>query len=440
MAEFQDRRQRLLNSIDKHAVDTKISFKNHLVVIPSSTKKYMSDKIPYVFRQNSDFFYLTGCLEPDSVLLLTIDENHSTKSLLFVRPKDKHAELWDGPRTGTENALEYFGVDETHDVSQFQSFIQQKKLELPPTNPVLLWYDESQSDQNLGSILSQLVAFPGQLQSPTRFIHNLRLIKSPAEIEMMRTTCRVASECINETMRETKPGDSEHHIFARVDYKCRMANATILAYPPVIASGNNATTIHYIANTQLTKPGDMILMDAGCEFGGYSSDITRTWPVSGEFNPHHRVLYEVVSTLQKDLIHALQKPKVGLSLDQLFETMCLLLGKYLQEVGLISKLLSGVSLAKEAYKFCPHHVSHYLGMDVHDTPLVSRSIKLMPGMICTVEPGIYISEDRTDVPKEFRGIGIRIEDDILIKENGEVENLTQACIKDKNELETLLRS
>lgn len=256
----------------------------------------------------------------------------------------------------------------------------------------------------------------------------------------MRKTCRIASECINETMRDTKPGDSEHHIFARVDYKCRMQNASFLAYPPVVASGNNATTIHYISNSQLTKEGDMVLMDAGCEYGGYSSDITRTWPVSGKFNPHQQILYEVISHLQKDLINLLQKPKVGQTLDQLFETMCLLLGKYLQEVGLISKSITGVALAREGYKFCPHHVSHYLGMDVHDTPLISRSIKLTPGIVCTVEPGIYISEDRTDVPEEFRGLGIRIEDDILIKENGEVENLTEACVKDRSELEKLLKS
>ncbi len=193
----------------------------------------------------------------------------------------------------------------------------------------------------------------------------------------------------------------------------------------------------------------------GCEYGGYTSDITRTWPINGSFTQPQLVLYEIVHTVQKELIDVLLKDG-GLTLDSLFDTMCLRLGIYLQEIGLVQKGLIGMEFAKAAYTFCPHHVSHYLGMDVHDTSSISRSIHLQPGMVCTVEPGrilvnsksyrkqktwinhwmslsfpgVYISRDRKDVPEEFRGIGIRIEDDVLIASDSSVEVLTEKCIKD----------
>lgn len=186
-----------------------------------------------------------------------------------------------------------------------------------------------------------------------------------------------------------------------------MNGASYLAYPPVVATGPNATTIHYINNTQTTGPTDLVLMDAGkshrllsaqnfffaiskyppgCEYGGYTSDITRTWPISGSFTQSQLVLYEIVHTVQKELIDVLLKDG-GLTLDSLFDTMCLRLGIYLQEIGLVQKGLVGMELARAAYAYCPHHVSHYLGMDVHDTPTISRSVHLQPGMVCTVEPG-----------------------------------------------------
>lgn len=188
----------------------------------------------------------------------------------------------------------------------------------------------------------------------------------------------------------------------------------------------------------------------GCEYGGYTSDITRTWPISGSFTQPQLVLYQIVHTVQKELIDELLKDG-GLSLDSLFDTMCVRLGIYLQEIGLVRKDLRGTELARAAYSYCPHHVSHYLGMDVHDTGSISRSIQLQPGMVCTVEPGIeyrigstiwllqwvwclfsgiYISHDRNDVPEEFRGIGIRIEDDVLITSDSTVEVLTEKCVKD----------
>lgn len=215
-----------------------------------------------------------------------------------------------------------------------------------------------------------------------------------------------------------------------------MAGASFMAYPPVVAAGANATIIHYIQNTQLARSGEMILMDAGCEYGGYSSDITRTWPVNGRFTDAQRVLYEVIWMLQQELIATLLK-NGGETLDALFDTMCVRLGRLLQEAGLLKKSLTGLDLSRAAFQLCPHHVSHYLGMDVHDTPTMSRQRPLAPGMVCTVEPGIYIGSDCVDVPSEFRGIGIRVEDDVLIGDDGKVEVLTSACIKEPQELQRL---
>lgn len=251
-------------------------------------------------------------------------------------------------------------------------------------------------------------------ESPKPFIHKLRVKKSPAEIELMNKTCIIASKAIESTISSTKPDMTEHQLFAKVDYECRMQGANHLAYPPVVAAGERANTIHYINNNQVVKDGDLILMDAGCEYYGYCSDITRTWPANGQFTRAQRNLYDVVLSVQLDLIDMCRGYP---TLDSLFDTMCLLLGKRLQEIGLINKFITGDALMRvrylsykyifivktipyicfcnkfcilfqKAYQFCPHHVSHYLGMDVHDTPSVPRSINIEPGMVFTIEPGI----------------------------------------------------
>lgn len=384
----------------------------------------MSGMIPYVFRQNSDFFYLTGCLEQDSTLAIEINEN-TAKSIIFLRDKDKNAEMWDGQRTGPDGGLELFSVDEAYSVNELESFIKRQP------NSTLFWYDEKNSDQK--KIASMIKTRTASIDNPSKLIHTLRWIKSEAEIELMRKTCEIASEAINHTIRTSKPGMSEHQIFAEVDYQTRIRGASWLAYPPVVAAGKNATTIHYINNTQIVKPNELVLMDAGCEFGGYSSDITRTWPISGKFTDPQQVLYEIVLDLQKDLMRTLLNPG-GITLDELFDTMCMKLGKYLQVAGLISKEKSGYDLARAAYKFCPHHVSHYLGLDIHDTPLVSRSNPLIAGNVFTVEPGVYIPLDRTDVPEEFRGLGVRIEDDVFVTKDMQLESLTDKCVKETSEL------
>ncbi|XP_055681237.1 xaa-Pro aminopeptidase 3 [Lutzomyia longipalpis] len=437
--ELKQRRRNLLESIARNRSRKENTQTDHIIIIPSATKKYISDKIPYVFRQNSDFRYFSGCLEPDSVLLMHLDGSGRDKSVLFLRPKDKHAELWDGTRTGPELAVEIFGVDESHEMRHFPEYLEKLGSNM---STCALWGDHGIL-QEQPEVFKSVMLLAGKKKEPlealTAFAHKQRLIKSPAEVELMRKTCQIASEAINRTISESKSGDSEHQVFARVDYHCRMRNADFLAYPPVVASGNNATTIHYIENSQIIESGRLVLMDAGCEYGGYTSDITRTWPIDGHFSPTQKILYDVILTLQKDLLATLLNDG-GTCLDDLFDTMCVKLGKYLQEVGLVSKSLSGVSLARAAYSFCPHHVSHYLGMDVHDTPTVPRTSSLVPGMVFTVEPGMYISQNRRDVPENFRRLGIRIEDDCVVTPTNTIEVLTSQCAKEVKDLENLVES
>uniref|UniRef100_A0A336M323 CSON011162 protein n=1 Tax=Culicoides sonorensis TaxID=179676 RepID=A0A336M323_CULSO len=427
LAEFKSRRERFVDKLLSSS-----NTKKHCVVIPSAKKKYMSGKIPYVFRQNTDFMYMTGCLEPDSCLLLEID-NEKFTSTMFLRPKDKNMEMWDGVVTGLGDPG-FFGVDQAIDIADLNNYLD---LTFKSSQPDTLWYNTEESEfTRLTSTVKELVksAWGANLLSPTNLIHQLRLYKSSAEQKLMQKTCQIASEAINETISWSNPDISEHHIFAKVDYECRMRNASYLAYPPVVASGQNATTIHYINNCQMLKTGDTVLMDAGCEYGGYTSDITRTFPVSkSKLSDAQRVLYEIVLETQKSLIRKLQEK--AYSLDELFEIMCLELGKYLKEIGFIPKHLSGVDLARASYKYCPHHVSHYLGMDVHDTPSISRAIKLEPGMVFTIEPGLYISADNRVVSEEFRGLGVRIEDDALMLPNNKVQILTEACVKEIKDIE-----
>ncbi|XP_049821354.1 xaa-Pro aminopeptidase 3 isoform X2 [Aethina tumida] len=432
--EYKTRREKFVQKLVKHIKKNNSVDCRHIVVIPAATKQYMTDKIPYVFRQNSEFLYLTGCQEPDCCLIISLEQNlTSVNSILFTRDKDSHAELWDGPRTYPEDAPEFFGVDAGLPISELDNYFKSFKNY---SNNVFIWYDDINPVQNYTHrLVKKLVqeVIRKHCLSPVKFIHDLRMFKSPAEINLMQQSCDIASEAISETIKTSTPGCCESSLFAKVDYESRVRGAEFLAYPPVVAGGERATTIHYINNNQIVQSNELVLMDAGCEFHGYASDITRTWPINGTFNKYQREIYEIVYDAQKELIAYCHNFP---SLDVLFEKMCFVLGQNLQRAHLLPKGLPEQQLMRAAYQLCPHHVSHYLGMDVHDTPLVPRSIKLQPGMVITVEPGIYITAKNKNIPSEFHGIGIRIEDDVLITESGPVV-LSRKCPKTVEEIEAL---
>ncbi|KAL1131549.1 hypothetical protein AAG570_011166 [Ranatra chinensis] len=379
VSEFVERRERLAKAVSSLKPGL-----NHVIVIPSSEVLYMSERIPYVFRQNTDFRYLTGCLEPDSVLVLSVSQAGSFKSVLFVRESDARAELWEGPRTGSKYAKEMFRVDETHPISDLLGALE---VITRSYSDYILWYEfRNPAHRKLHTSLVPFVANSGMkmIESPKEAMHTLRLIKSKSEQKLLRSSAHIASEAISQAMGVTRPGTTEHQLFATVDYHCRMRGAEFLAYPPVVASGNNANIIHYIHNSQVVRDGELVLMDAGCELHGYCSDITRTWPASGRFSEAQLTLYEIVLDVQEELLAWCSRLP---SLDELFNTMCKLLGSKLKEGHVLSRQADKLSLEEVAFKLCPHHVSHYLGMDVHDTGSVPRNLSLKEGMCLTVEPG-----------------------------------------------------
>nr|AMO02518.1 xaa-pro aminopeptidase 3 [Tityus serrulatus] len=434
--EFRDRRFRLMENIWKHMLKTASTIQNHIVVIPSATRVYMTDKIPYPFRQNTDFLYMTGFQEPDSVLILHSLPNKTLpehKSILFVQKKVPQTELWEGPRSGPDGAIDLLGIDSAYNIEELEKFLS---TFVHDNQKFILWYDYLSSPQlPMHEVMRDFVANcrHSGFESCRPLIQQLRLIKSDAEIKLMKKSTEIASEAMQEVMKSSHPLVTESQLYAKMDFECRIREAEHLAYPPVVAGGTRANIIHYTANNQRILGNEMVLMDAGCEYRGYASDLTRTWPVNGRFTRPQRELYEAILAVQEELIELCAS---FTSLDQLFHAMCQLIGSKLQELGIVSTNIGKIELGKIAYNYCPHHVGHYLGMDVHDTTLISRSIKLKPGMIITIEPGIYIRENNQRVPSKYRGLGIRIEDDILVTDVGP-EVLTAHCPKTIEDIEKL---
>ncbi|KAH9513808.1 Xaa-Pro aminopeptidase 3 [Bulinus truncatus] len=428
----------------KMAVETLKGMKsvnNHLFVFPSASTLYMTNDIPHVFRQNSDFLYFSGFQEPDSLLLIEATGNKSLSgehiANLFVPRKDPAKELWDGPRSGTEGAIALTGVDGAFNSNELEKYLHYFTKNY---KDYILWYNHTKPVH--GELHNRLIGQVMQdkrhkfIENTATISHRLRVIKSAAEIKLIQQSVNVACESFTQVMKFSKPQINEAHLWAKMDFECRMRGAEFLAYPPVVAGGPRANIIHYITNNQVIQDGHLVLMDAGCEFHGYASDLTRTWPVSGIFTEPQRQLYNAALRVQESCIHMCT---TDYSLDDIYNQMILLLSAELAQLGIIPPETSFEQKLNLARKFCPHHVSHYLGMDVHDTSLISRQTKLQPNMVVTIEPGIYIKEDDFTVSQEFRGIGLRIEDNILVTNSVPV-NMSASCPKTVEAIEAVMSS
>uniref|UniRef100_W5L2H5 X-prolyl aminopeptidase 3, mitochondrial n=1 Tax=Astyanax mexicanus TaxID=7994 RepID=W5L2H5_ASTMX len=399
--EFELRRQRLASLIEAHSVrlsgPSRASDSSHIVIVLSHPTRYMTNDIPYPFHQNQDFLYLTGVLEPDSALVM-FGSGRPDHAALFVPRRDPARELWDGPRSGRDGAAALTGLERVHCIEELGTVLKSLK-------GGTVWYDSSQP------------CHPRLHQSHVRppaggWGHS---IKSPAEVELMKEAGRITAQAFKKTMALCRGDIDEALIYAKFDFECRAHGANFLAYPPVVAGGNRANTLHYINNNQIIKDGEMVLLDGGCEYYGYVSDVTRTWPVNGKFSEAQRELYEAVLEVQ---LGCLSLCSPGVSLDHIYTTMLTLLAKQLRQLRVLPHSADDADAIKAARRFCPHHVGHYLGMDVHDTPELSRSQPLQPGMAITIEPGLYFSEEDESCPERFRGLGVRIEDDVVIREEG----------------------
>uniref|UniRef100_A0A8B9UIE1 Xaa-Pro aminopeptidase 3 n=1 Tax=Anas zonorhyncha TaxID=75864 RepID=A0A8B9UIE1_9AVES len=423
--EYALRRHKLMALIQKEAQDCEGV--DHTVILLSNPTYYMSNDIPYVFHQDTNFLILVLQSLPDKAL-------PSHKAILFVPRRDPRRELWDGPRSGTDGAVALTGVDEAYTIEEFRHLVAKLKGESS-----MVWYDltkpvhkELHSDymQPLAEIKARS---KNHIQGVRRLVQNLRLIKSPAEIERMKIAGRVTAEAFIETMFASKSLVDEAFLYAKFEFECRARGADILAYPPVVAGGNRSNTLHYVKNNQLIKDGELVLLDGGCESSCYVSDITRTWPVNGRFTKPQAELYQAVLDIQKSCL-SLCSP--GVSLEHIYSLMLSLIGQKLKDLGILKSSVTESQFFKAVRKYCPHHVGHYLGMDVHDTPDISRSLPLQPGMVITIEPGLYIPEDDMNAPERFRGIGVRIEDDVVIAEDSPLI-LSADCPKEIYDIEQI---
>lgn len=419
-AVFDERRKQLAGNLGEA-----------VLVLFAAPEIIRNNDVHFDYRQDSDFFYLTGFDEPGAALVLSGREPASLT--MFVRPKDKLREIWDGPRLGVEAAKEHFGATQVFPSASLEEELP--KLLLGHTRVYCRFGERQEDEQRILGALRQARRMarraktaPSELVDTSVLLHEMRRVKSLAEAAHMRRAATITEEGHRLAMRLAKPGVNEYEVEALLQRVFRERGAERQAYRPIVGSGANATILHYIKNDRVMQDGDLLLIDAGCEYNYYAADVTRTFPVNGKFTSAQKRVYEVVLAAQEQAIAAAQP---GAVFDDLHAICLRVITEGLIELGLIAGPLE-VALAEERYKaFFMHSTGHYLGMDVHDVGTYSLHGKprpFDPGVVVTIEPGIYIARDNTDVPAEYRGIGVRIEDDILITPDG-AENLTASIPK-----------
>jgi Xaa-Pro aminopeptidase len=411
-----------------------------VLVISSTPVAIRNNDVEHEYRQDSDLFYLTGFDEPESVLVLT-NQHPEHRMVLFVRRRDPSREVWDGPRAGVDGAVTRFGADAAFAIDELA-----EKLPDYLQGCARLHYRVGRDRTFDGRLLDAMdvvrkrarngVTVPAEIVDPALTLHELRLRKGPEEIAVMRRAAEVTREAHVAAMAVAKPGRFEYEVDAELRRVFRMRGAERPAYEPIVGSGRNATILHYRKNDRRMEERDLLLIDAGCELDYYASDVTRTFPVSGKFTPAQRAVYEVVLDAQEKCIAAVRP---GTSLDQLHDIAVRVLTEGLVRLGLVAGDVDA-AIAEGKYKpYYMHRTSHWLGMDVHDVGAYfhdGHARPLEPGFVLTIEPGLYVAEDAECDPK-WRGIGVRIEDDILVTVDGH-ENLTASIPKEPEEIERIL--
>jgi Xaa-Pro aminopeptidase len=431
--EHRARRQALLEAIGPDAA----------LIIPAAREVRRNRDTHYPFRQSSDFLWLTGFPEPDAVAVLA-PEHKDGDYVLFVRPKDPERETWDGRRFGPEGAVEHFRADNAHPLAKID-----EKLPKLLASRRRLYYPFGQHDafdlrvmgwlRTLRAQARKGITAPSELVDSGELLHEARLRKSESELTLMREAARISAAAHRALMRHCRPGMNEQQLEALFLHRCAEQGAREQAYPPIVAVGENACILHYVENNAELKDGDLVLIDAGCELHGYASDITRTFPVNGRFRPAQRELYDLVLEAQQA---AIAKARPGEPWNAMHKAALQVLTEGLVRLGLLDNKGKkiGKLIKKEKYKpFFMHRTGHWLGLDVHDVGAYKREGQwraLEPGMTLTIEPGLYIAPT-AEVPEPYRGIGIRIEDDILITDAG-AEVLSKDVPKDPDAIEALM--
>lgn len=425
---FVQRRQRFMEAIG-----------DALAILPSAPVAVRSADVEFIYRQDNDFYYLTGFAEPESIAMFAPAENESF--VLFVRPRDKERETWTGRRAGIEGAMSDYGASKAYVTDEFQR-IAARYLEKAERIYYPLGVNERidarmlEMVKNAAAMRPRVGSGPNALLDPREILHEARLHKSPEELETMRRAIAISAAAHAAAMRNARGGMMEWEIEALVDYNFRKRGAAGPSYPSIIASGANAATLHYIHNDREMRAGDLLLIDAGCEYDFYASDVTRTFPVGGRFSPLQRDLYQIVLDAQ---LKAIETIRPGVRFDDPHEAALRILVEGMCNIGLVKGSPEEVLKNGSYRRYFMHRTSHWLGMDVHDVGLYrvgGQSRTLESGMVLTAEPGIYIAPDDDEAPEEFRGIGIRIEDDVLVTSGGH-EVMTAAIPKSVAEVEAL---
>jgi len=425
---FAGRRDAYMQRLGPHAV----------AVVRSLPERLRNGDAHHAFRQHSDLIYLTGFLEPDTTLVLRPGAD-SERVVMFVRPRDPEQETWDGRRAGVEGARERYGADAAYPAAELPG-----KLADLIANTDELHYClglDHDLDRRIGAALVRLRMLEKKGQRPPRAVvdpraalHELRLHKRPEELARLREAAAISCDAHVLAMGAGRPGAYERELEALVDFTFRKRGGNGPGYSTIVGAGDNATILHYTENSAQISDGDLVLIDAGCEYDHYTADITRTWPASGRFTAPQRRVYEAVLATQKAAI-AMVRP--GVTLEALHEYCIKQLTEAMLELGLVTGTADERIQDKSFRKYYPHGTSHWLGLDVHDAGAYTVDGKPRPlaaGMVLTVEPGLYIPGAASDAPAELRGIGVRIEDDVLVTADGH-EVLTAACPKELEELE-----
>jgi Xaa-Pro aminopeptidase len=413
-----------------------------VLVVRSLPERLRNGDAMFPFRQHSDLVYLTGFIEPSTTLVLRPGAE-SERVVMFVRPRDPEMEVWDGRRAGLEGAKELYGADAAYPAAELPA-----KLWDLIANHEELHYAlglDPEMDLLVASTIARLRKMEKKGKRPPRAVvdprvalHEQRLHKRPEELAALRTASQITTDAHVAAMKTGKPGANEHEVEAVINYTFRRAGGGGPGYATIVGSGANATILHYIENTRAIADGDLVLVDAGCEYDHYTADITRTWPANGTFSRAQRDVYEIVLATQKAAID-LAKP--GATIDDIHNYCVRSLTAGMIDLGLLSGSVDD-RIADNSYrKFYMHGTSHWLGLDVHDVGAYTRDGKARPlsdGMVITVEPGLYVAIDAPDVPDALRGIGVRIEDDVAITASSN-EVLTAACPKEIAQLEELCR-
>jgi len=414
---------------------------NSIAVLPAALPKIRNRDADYAYRQDSDFYYLSGFAEPESVVVL-MPGREGGEYILFCRDRDPAKEVWDGYRAGPEGACSEFGADEAFSIDKLDELLP-KLMDGRERLYFTLGHNENFDQRIMASIKSLRAKArtgatpPNEIVDCDHLLHEMRLFKSPAEIDIMRRASEISALAHVRAMEKCHPGMMEYQLEAEFLHDFMRQGSRHPAYTTIVGGGENGCILHYVENNDVLKDGDLVLIDAGCELDHYAADITRTFPVNGRFSSEQNAIYQLVLDAQ---LAALSKVSTSNHWNEPHEAVIEVVIKGLHELGILSGDLSELVEADAHAPFYMHRAGHWLGMDVHDVgnyKIDGQWRNFEPGMVLTIEPGIYIAKDNMDVDEKWRGIGIRIEDDVLVTEEG-YEVLTAQVPKTIKDIETLM--